>query len=169
MKIGLFLSLSFVLNRTWEMEDCIGLLSPLLTFLLLEKSCVVVYCFELLEDTSVFSGNFIYFCYLHFNSLYREINFAEMNELLKPDKFGKTNDFDKDTKQSVKTILLILLLPGMYFILFCLPDLISFPFNVQKQPQPTLQFLRNKKPKILFSPWKPKVYQAYFIHWQVPL
>ena len=87
------------------MEDCTGLLSPLLTLLLLEKSCVVIYCFELLEDMSAFSGNFSYFYHLHLNSPYGEINFAEMNGLLKLEKFAKTNDFEKDAKQSVKAIL----------------------------------------------------------------
>lgn len=140
MKIGLFLSLSFVLNRRWEMEDCTGLLSPLLTLLLLEKSCVVIYCFELLEDMSAFSGNFIYFYHLHLNSPYGEINFAEMNGLLKLEKFAKTNDFEKDAKQSVKAILPQFLFFWFFcnqaciFYFTCLPAFVSFRLNVQKNP-----------------------------------
>lgn len=59
-----------------------------------------------------------------------------MNELLKPEKFAKTNDFEKDTKQSVRTILpssisilLNLLLPGMYFLLFYLSSSL-FQFSI---------------------------------------
>lgn len=93
MKIGLFLSLSFVLNRRWE-QGLFWLLYPLLAHLLLEKSCTVIYGLQLLEDTSVFLGHFIYFYHLHHKGRW---HFAEMNELLKLE-FTKTNDFEKDSK-----------------------------------------------------------------------
>lgn len=50
----------------------VRLLSPLLSLLVLEKSCTVIYGLQLLEDMSVFLEHFIYFYHLHLNSPYKE-------------------------------------------------------------------------------------------------
>lgn len=166
MKIGLFLSLSFVLNRRWEMEDCIGLLSPLLTFLVLEKSCVVIYCFELLEDMSVFSR------ILFISVIYALIHYTGRLTLLKWMSSWNQRSLQKlmILRRTPNNLSEQYFLPRflffwifcyqacIFYYFICLPVFFSFPFTAQKQPQPAPQFLRNKKPKILFSPWKPKVY-----------